>query len=341
MSITSLEELKKHIDLTEDEKGFDEGRNGLPILISDSIMSLMSSQAIRRQFVPSSAEQSDALGNLDPLMEVEHTASERLIHRYRNRAALLMTDCCFAYCRHCFRRRFTATEQGPISDREIEDACSYLAVHDEIKEVLLTGGDMFTLSDSRLDTILSRLKAARKDIIYRLCTRALLSNPSRFTDKLFDVIGKNSEGAPYVLMTQFNHADEITKQAKDIVLRFLQLGIPAYNQAVLLRGVNDSVDEQERLANTLMDARIKPYYLFQGDFVNGTGHLRVPLSRGLEIEKELRLRLSGLAMPQYTLDLPEGGGKVILTKDYLVERNEDGWIFESPYGGIRYYPEDI
>ena len=340
MNITKLAELDTIIELTDQEKSWKEEGDYLPILISDNIAGKLDNPAIRRQFVPTVLEKCDELGNLDPLAEVEHTKAERLIHRYYNRAALLMTDRCFAYCRHCFRRRFTGTESGPITDEELFEASAYLKEHKEIKEVLLTGGDMFTLSDDRLDFILSTLKEARKDIIYRLCTRAIFSNPDRFTDNLFKVIEKNNYGAPFVLMTQFNHPAEIEDRQVEIVDRFMDLKIPAFNQSVLLRGVNDDVDVLEELSYKLMNARIKPYYLFQGDLVNGTGHLRCPLSRGLELEKELRMRVSGLAMPQYTIDLPEGGGKVPLGGGEFHRLDDGNWIFKSQYGKDRIYPED-
>ena len=341
MPITNLEELNEYIELREDEKEWkEEEENTLPILISDNIKALLSIDAMRRQFVPTKSENEDMIGNLDPLREEEHTKASRLIHRYKNRAALLVTDRCFAYCRHCFRRRFTGTMTGPIKEDEINNACEYLKAHREIKEVLLTGGDMFTLSDEALDNLLSKLKSAREDIIYRLCTRTLLSNPDRFTHALFRILKKHNHGAPFYLMTQFNHPAELTPKAIEKLSSFVELGIPMMNQCVLLRGVNDELETQVELCNKLLYNRIKPYYLFQGDLVKGTAHLRVPLSEGLELERKMRIELSGLGMPQYTIDLPEGGGKVILTKNYIEGLVDDVWTFETPTGEIRHYPED-
>lgn len=341
MAITDIEQLRRHIVLTEKEENWRETEeNTLPILISDNIIPLLSDQHIRRQFVPSEEENMDTLGNLDPQEEREHEASSRLIHRYKNRAALLVTDRCFAYCRHCFRRRFTGTMTGPISEDQLDASIRYLTEHNEIKEVLLTGGDMFTLSDNELDHMLSALKAAREDIIYRLCTRSLLSNPDRFTDNLFRVLKKHNHGAPFYLMTQFNHPLEITDKAIGKMKGFIELGIPMMNQCVLLRGVNDTVEIQTELCNKLLYNRIKPYYLFQGDLVKGTAHLRVPLSEGFELERQMRIELSGLGMPQYTIDLPEGGGKVILTKQYVEGLDKGTWTIKTPNGEIRHYPED-
>ena len=341
MSVSSLKELNGYIKLREDELLWKEdGENTLPILISDNILTLLENEPIRRQFVPSSKENCDTVGNLDPLNEVDNSVSSRLIHRYGNRAAFLTTDRCFAYCRHCFRRRFTGTMTGPAAEREIDEAAAYLREHKEIKEVLLTGGDLMTLSDSALDMLLSKFKAAREDIIYRLCTRALVSNPDRFTDEFFQMLRKHNHHAPFFLMTQFNHALEITDKAIRALEGFVSLGIPMMNQCVLLRGVNDTLESQIELSEKLMYNRIKPYYLFQGDLVKGTAHLRVPLSKGLELEKEMRKNLSGLSMPQYTIDLPNGGGKVILTDDHLIRKEDNSWIFRTPDGEERKYPED-
>ena len=342
MTLTSLDELKSHLNLTEKELHWEEkAENTLPLLISQNILSLIDNPSIRRQFVPSKDENIDTIGNLDPLKEEDNSISSRLIHRYSNRAAFLTTDRCFAYCRHCFRRRFTGTMTGPASEAEIAEAAAYLKEHKEIKEVLLTGGDLMTLSDEKLDYLLHSFKSAREDIIYRLCTRALVSSPERFTPEFFKMLEKHNHHAPFFLMTQFNHAIEITEKAIDALIGFVKLGIPMMNQCVLLRGVNDTLDQQIELCNKLMYNRIKPYYLFQGDLVKGTAHLRVPLSKGLALEKEMRKHLSGLSMPQYTIDLPSGGGKVILTENYLVSRDRNLWTFKTPDGEERSYPEDF
>ena len=316
----------------------EDGENTLPLLISDHIAALLDHPSIRKQFVPSAEENEDTVGTLDPQEEKENTASSRLVHRYRNRAAFLVTDRCFAYCRHCFRRRFTGKLSGEASETEIRDAALYIKEHQEIKEVLLTGGDMFTLPDSHIDRMLSIFKSECPKVIFRLCTRAVATMPERFTADLFAMIRKHQEGAPFFLMTQFNHPEELTEDAAAAVRGFLDLGIPAFNQTVLLRGVNDDEETLIALSEKLLLNRIKPYYLFQGDLVKGTRHLRVPLERGLEIERNIRRELSGLGMPQYTIDLPEGGGKVILTESHLIGKDGKGYIFRTPEGSTRHYP---
>ena len=344
MAITKLEDLRGIIELADEEKAWDEdGENTLPLLISDDIIPLLPINGIRHQFVPSVRENEDSVGSLDPQEEREHKGAERLVHRYRNRAAFFTTDKCFAYCRHCFRRRMTGHMIGPASREEIEEASKYIAEHKEIKEVLLTGGDLFTLSDSHLDMLLSIFKTNCPSVIFRLCTRAVAVNPERFTDSLMEIIKKHNHDAPFFLMTQFNHPAELTEKAIKATARFIDMGIPAFNQSVLLKGVNDDENILIELSNKLLYTRIKPYYLFQDDPVRGTSHLRVSIERGLEIEKNIRSELSGLGMPQYTADLPQGGGKVILTHAYykgsVTENGKERYIFETPDGEIRCYPE--
>lgn len=336
-----MEELAKYIPLGEDEKNWrEDGGNTLPVLISDNLIPLLGCEAIRRQFVPSVKENEDTLGNLDPQMEKEYSPNPRLVRRYKNRAAFLVTDACFAYCRHCFRRRFSGTMVGPCTEKDIQDTATFLKEHKEIKEVLLTGGDLFTLSDEDLDHLLSSFKSARPDIIYRLCSRTLVSNPDRFTPAFFAVLEKNNYGAPFYFMTQFNHPLEITEKAIKAMEGFVKLGIPMMNQCVLLRGVNDTVETQVELCNKLLYHRVKPYYLFQGDLVKGTAHLRVPLSKGRALEEAMREELSGLSMPLYTMDLPQGGGKIPAGKAFVKGMENGIWTVETPNGDFRRYPED-
>jgi len=339
-SIDSLEKLEGIIKPTEKERNWFKSPSSLPFLVSAHFAKLIEDDPddpIRREVVPQDDE-NNVKASLDPLGEVSHSVTERLVHRYHDRAALLVTDRCFTYCRHCFRRRFTGTATGPISKAQLDDAIDYLKKHEEIIELLLTGGDMFTLSDESLEDLLGSLKEARPDILLRLCTRAVVTMPSRFTDDLIKMIKKYDYGSPFVLMTQFNHPREVTEESIAAVGKFVMNGIPAFNQSVLLKGVNDDADTLETLCNLLLKNRIKPYYLFQADLVGGTEHLRVGLEKGLGIEEELRKRLSGLAMPEYTLDLPESGGKVILTKQHYMGHDKHYAYFTTPEGEKRKYP---
>lgn len=342
---TTLAQLEKHLQLTDEELAFGNLEGMLPIAIPSYFLSLMDkddpSDPLRIQVVPTIHEGERLQDeHIDPLAEVDHSVTSRLIHRYSSRVAFLVTDICAMYCRHCFRRRFTGTFQGPATPSEIQEAASYLGQHGEVKEILLTGGDMMTLSDSKIEELIAIFREARQDLVIRLCTRMPAANPERITADLIAIF-KKFKSAPFFLMTQFNHPRELTQEAVAAVGMFVDAGIPAMNQSVLLKGVNDDASTLEQLCNKLIFSRIKPYYLFQGDLVEGTSHFRVPLEKGLALEKELRRRLSGLAMPLYAVDLPQGGGKVPLTEGYLQESGGcEVWNFTTVDGKKRSYPKE-
>ena len=343
MSISTIEQLEKRISLTQEEKAWKESPLSLPLLITDYYMNLIDASDVkdplRRQVVPSSGENARVImEDPDPLAELSNSKTERLIHRYESRAAFLATDICAQYCRHCFRRRFTGNMQGPATKEETEKAALYLKENPQITELLLTGGDPLTLSDSALKEMVGILREARPDLVIRICTRMVAVQPSRITDNLIDVF-RSFKTAPFYLMVQFNHPRELTEEAVKACAKFIDAGIPAMNQSVLLRGVNDSVPVLQELCNKLVFARIKPYYLFQGDLVSGTSAFRVPLEKGLEIERELRRRLSGLAMPVYAADLPQGGGKVPLCGSYIEGFDNGVWTFRTLEGEKRSYPD--
>ena len=342
MAVTTLKQLEQYLDLTQEEKAWKPGDIGVPLCITEYYLSLIDpkdpADPLRRQVVPTCRENEDILGESeDPLAEVGHSHGERLIHRYYNRVAFLATDICPMYCRHCFRRRFTGNMMGPASEKDIASAAEYLRTRPQIKEMLLTGGDPLTLSDEVLDNMIGAFRAARPDLIIRICTRYPVSQPSRINAHLISMF-RTHNSAPFYLMTQFNHPREITEDSARAVSMFVDAGIPAFNHSVLLRGVNDNADVLEELCNRLLQIRVKPYYLFQGDMVSGTSSFRVPLRQGMEIERELRLRLSGLGMPNYVADLPDGGGKVPLCGNYIVcqpDKEKGSWLFRTPEGETR------
>ena len=322
--IQTKDELETYIRLTEDENRWFEqvGEEALPLRITTYFASLIDkddpADPIRKQVVPTVQELLSAPSESDdPLEEIDHSPYPRLIHRYSNRVALLVSDYCATYCRHCFRRRFTAKKDAVITSNELQNVCSYLAHHREVKEMLLTGGDPLMVGNERLFQIIQRLRESRPDLILRLCTRVIATFPQRI-DEQFIATLKSFSTAPIVVMTQFNHVREITPESSHAVSLFAENGFPLFNQTVLLKGVNDDPAALISLMNALVSIKVKPYYLFQGDMVEGTGHLRLPIERAIEIERELRLSLSGLAMPVVAVDLPFGGGKVPLDSSYYL-----------------------
>ena len=328
--IHTQQELEQFIELQEHERQWfaQAPADALPFMASRYYASLVDrddpSDPIRAQIVPRLEECSHRTGETeDPQMEYRYSPHPGLVHRYHSRAALIVTDTCTSYCRHCFRRRLTGREKNRISEEQVSASVRYLAEHPQVKELLITGGDPLTLSDSALDSLITRIREKRRDLVLRICTRAVVTYPMRVTDNLIRILKKHST-APMYLMTQFNHPREITKESTQAVARFVDNGFPAMNQSVLLRGVNDDAQVLSDLCNQLVAIRVKPYYLFNGDMVSGTGHLRLPLSEAIRLEQELRGRLSGLAMPVVAVDLPYGGGKVPIGVPYYRGEQESG-----------------
>lgn len=276
---------------------------------------------IRRQIVPSVEELSDSLGEADPLCEVDHSPVPDLIHVYPDRVALCITDVCQAYCRHCFRKR--RTNERPPADA-FERAVDYIREHKEIRDVLVTGGDPLMLSDDKLIQRLTRIRDLDHVEIIRVGTRAPCHLPMRVTERL--VSGLKTLQPLYVNV-QFNHPRELTSAAVAALKRLADAGIVLGNQSVLLKGVNDDTETMRSLIHRLLMARVKPYYIFHPQLVEGTEHLRVPIETGLDIHDELEGFTSGLAVPLYILDTPYG--KVPLARSRILSRDEQGFTVRT------------
>jgi lysine 2,3-aminomutase len=293
---------------------------------------------IRKQVIPEAAEfnflESESP---DPLAEKIHSPLPRMIHRYKNRIAVLVTDTCSIHCRHCFRRSFTGKGHDTISQEECDCITAYLNEHKEVQEVLLTGGDILTLTDDLILNILGRFRAVSEDLVIRLATRIPSVLPGRITPELAESLSKFT---PLWMVIQYNHPAELTPQSKIALKQIREAGIPMVNQSVLLKGINDDSDTLAQLFQGLLSQGVKPYYLFQGDLAQGTSHFRVSLSRGWQIMDELRQKVSGLALPTYAVDLPGGGGKIPLTRSLLVREDVDGYVFKNSDDQEYRYPRE-
>lgn len=344
-SITDRASLEAEISLTEEERNFfsTEGQGSLMLRIPRRYLELIDPDAgrtdpIRIQAVPTASEH-NSLGSesSDPLCEDAWSLTDRLIRRYRSRAVFLANDQCAMYCRHCFRRRFAGDGGKSASVEDIRSAAERLVQEPEVRELLISGGDPLLLSDQRLDEMLGLFSAAREDLVFRIGTRVPVTLPSRINEELLRVLSHWAAKHPLYIMTQFNHPRELDQQAQAALSQLYQAGVLLYNQTVLLSGVNDRVETLEELFNRLVANRVKPYYLFQGDLACGTSHLRTPLSRCIELEDELRGRLSGLAMPHVAVDLPQGGGKVPLFSLRLIEQRDGSYLFRNIEGREFWY----
>lgn len=330
-SITTAEELAQHIE------GIDKGevesvskRYGMRI--NPYYLGLMKEKGdpIYRQSVPSIEELRDDLNEEDPLNEEDNSPVPNITHRYPDRVLFVVSRQCPMYCRFCTRKRKIGDGGVPMS--EILQGIDYIRSHAEVRDVILSGGDPLFLGDSRLERIVSGVRSIPHVEIIRLGTKVPCTLPQRITPALCTMLAKYH---PLYINTHFNHPAEITPESSLACERLANAGIPVGNQCVLLKGVNDDPRTIKELFQKLLRIRVRPYYMFQCDLVRGTEHFRTPVDRGLEIMSALRGYTSGLAVPQYVIDAPGGGGKVPLLPHY-VEEITDTEVVLSNYQGRRY-----
>ncbi len=300
------------------------------------------SDPIAAQFLPSPQEnQTLSYEAADPLCDSRYMVCPGVIHHYHDRVLILITDRCATYCRHCFRRHFTGRSQGRMRAAALDKAVAYLKTVPQVEEIVLSGGDPLTLSDAVLCRVIQRLREGVTDrpLLFRLASRLPVVKPSRITPALVDALQKAGERRLW-LVIQVNHPHELTPAFEKAVACFIDRGVPVLNQTVLLKGVNNKVSTLETLFRRLIQLRIKPYYLFQGDLAAGTAHFRTTIEEGLDLMDALRERLSGMAMPCYAVDLPEGGGKIPLTRSSIAEIREDVYILQDSRGRCYAYPRE-
>jgi len=288
---------------------------------------------ILRQSMPDPRETALAeVGEDDPLEESADSPVPGLVHRYPDRALLVVTDICPLLCRHCTRKREWELGNWVRRPAEIEAAVEYLRATPTIRDVIISGGDPLTLDNGRLGDLLARLRSIPHLEIIRFGTRFPVVLPQRIDAEFCRLCDRHG---PIWLNTHFNHPNEITPEAERAVRELLRAGVPVNNQTVLLRGINDTVEIQRRLSRELLRIRVRPYYLYHADEVRGTEHLRTPVERGLEILEGLRGHTSGLGVPTFVIDVPGGGGKIPLLPNYVVSwtdeeltvRNYEGLTF--------------
>jgi lysine 2,3-aminomutase len=279
---------------------------------------------IRRQVVPRSAELGDPYGVADPLDEVAHSPVKNVIRVYHDRIAFCVNNECALYCRFCLRKRMVGDEDWIMKKRELEAALDWIRRTPEIRDVLLTGGDPLVLSDEKLEWLLASLREIPHVEIVRLGTRLPVTLPFRVTDALCRVLERFH---PIWVNTHFNHPKELTPEAAEACDRLSRAGVPVGNQSVLLRGINDDEATLKALCEGLVRMRVRPYYCYQAQLLEGTEHFRVPIERGIELFRRLRGRTSGFAIPLYVLDTPYG--KVPLGHPHVRGREGDFVVVES------------
>jgi lysine 2,3-aminomutase len=266
-------------------------------------------------------------GTPDPFGEEAYSPVPRLVHRYPDRALFMTTSRCATHCRHCMRKRNWQCFDGKPSEDVLAAAVDYVAKHREIREILISGGDPLTLEDDELAHVLQAFADIDHVEMLRVGSRVPVVMPQRMTESLCDILG--GCGKTVWLAAHFNHPAELSEESRQAVERLLRHGVPVVNQSVLLKGVNDDAETLRLLFTGLLKMKVKPYYLFHGDPIEGTMHFRTGVERGLELMAELRNRVSGMAMPAFSFDLPESGGKIRLEPNDKLEREDGGYAFTS------------
>jgi len=338
--ILSVDQLSRFLSLSaKDKEQIRLVTTKYPLSVTPYYLSLINfddpSDPIRTQAIPSFKELGLAgMGMEDPLDERGHSVVPGLVHRYPDRALMVLTDICPMLCRHCTRKREWHHGGWVHSNEEIGRMLEYIKRTKTVRDVIISGGDPLSLSTKRLEEVLLALRQIQHVEIVRIGTRFPVVLPQRVDDELCAMLSKYG---PIWVNTHFNHPREITPEAAAACDRLVRSGIPVNNQAVLLRGVNDTVEIQTRLCHGLLKTKVRPYYLFQCDEVQGTEHLRTPLEVGVKIIEGMRGHTSGLAIPTFVVDLPQGGGKVPLQPDYVVLKTTEELLIRNYQGRLFHY----
>lgn len=275
------------------------------------------------------------IGEPDPLDEQGNSPVPGLVHRYPDRALLVITDICPLLCRHCTRKREWDGDNWWVGRRpRLEAAIEYLRKTPAVRDVIISGGDPLTVDNGELEWILSQLRSIPHVEIIRFGTRFPVVLPQRIDEGFCRMCDRYG---PIWLNTHFNHPNEVTPEAARAVRNLLRAGVPVNNQTVLLRGINDTVETQLKLSHELLKIRVRPYYLFHGDEVQGTEHLRTPVETGIKIIEGMRGHTTGLGVPTFVVDVPGGGGKIPLQPNYVLSWTEDEMVLRNYAGRIFHY----
>ncbi|PCI54861.1 MAG: lysine 2,3-aminomutase [Alphaproteobacteria bacterium] len=314
--------------------------------ISDHVRSLIQKtgrpekDVIGRQYIPT-LDELNVLSDeeSDPIGDEIYTPVNGIVHRYEDRVLFKVTNVCAVYCRYCFRREMVGAGAEHLSDEDFDRAIAYIKSHDEIWEVILTGGDPFVLSPRRLQKVIEALNKIEHVKIIRIHTRTPVADPTLISDTILSVLKLSAK--PIYIVLHINHAKEITEEVVHKISRLRAVNCSILSQSVLLRGVNDDAITLENLFRKLVTLHVQPYYLHHLDRAKGTSHFRVSLTRGQEIMKDLQGRVSGICLPKYMLDIPGGHGKIPVNESYVQVRDGDVYSVEDYQGCTHLYFDTV
>lgn len=341
--LNSAEDFEKVLPLTDSERQALDTKGLFRVDITPYFVSLIDpndpDDPIRRQVIPTAAEIQPFTGMMeDSLAEDRHSPVPGLVHRYPDRVLMLVTTQCASYCRYCTRSRIVGDPSATFSRAEFEMQIEYLKRTPQVRDVLLSGGDPLTLAPKLLEELLQRLREIPHIEILRIGSRVPVFLPMRVTDELCEMLQKYH---PLWLNIHVNHPNEITAELAEACDRLARAGVPLGNQSVLLAGINDCVHIQRQLVQDLVRIRVRPYYLYQCDLVEGAGHFRTPVAKGIEIIEGLRGHTSGYAIPTFVVDAPGGGGKIPVGPNYLLSLSDHKIVLRNYEGFITTYEEPV
>ena len=340
--IKSMDQLEKVISVTQEERdAFAGSHENFNMGITPYYASLMDpndpNDPIRLQSVPKAGELNILSTDWeDPLQEERDMPVPGITHRYPDRVLFYTTHNCPVYCRHCTRKRKVADPTSSAANQQLEDSLAYIEAHKEVRDVVISGGDPLSNSDDRLEYILSRLRAMDHIEVFRIGTRNLVTLPARVTDAFAKMLTKYH---PVFVHTHFNHPNECTLEAFDACAKIADAGCVIHNQMVLLKGINDTPEIVKTLNHKLLMMRVRPYYIFQCDMSQGISHFRTPIETGINIIEHLRGWTSGMAVPQFVIDAPGGGGKIPMLPNYLIKHEGKKWTLRNFRGTHHEYIE--
>jgi lysine 2,3-aminomutase len=341
--LNSLKDFEPILRLTDSEREALASQGLFRVDITPYFVSLIDpddpNDPIRKQVIPTAGELNAFTGMMeDSLAEDRHSPVPGLVHRYPDRVLMLVTTQCASYCRYCTRSRIVGDPNSTFSRAEFDLQIEYLKHTPQVRDVLLSGGDPLTLAPKILEELLSRLREIPHIEIIRIGSRVPVFMPMRVTDELCDVLGRYH---PLWFNIHVNHPNEITAELATACDKLSRAGIPLGNQSVLLAGINDCVHIQRKLVQDLVRIRVRPYYLYQCDLVEGAGHFRTPVGKGVEIIEGLRGHTSGYSVPTFVVDAPGGGGKIPVMPNYLISMSDHKIVLRNYEGFITTYEEPV
>ena len=339
--LNSVEELEAVIRLTDSERRALQASGLFRVDITPYFASLMDPDdlrdPIRQQVIPTDSEMAPFTSMMeDSLAEDKHSPVPGLVHRYPDRVLMLVTTQCASYCRYCTRSRIVGDPSAQFSRSDYDAQIEYIERTPQVRDVLLSGGDPLVLAPKLLENLIARLRAIPHIEIVRIGSRVPVFMPMRVDQDFCDMLAKYH---PVWMNIHINHPNEITQELADACDRLSRAGVPLGNQAVLLAGVNDSIHIQRELNHRLVMMRVRPYYLYQCDLVEGSGHFRTPVSKGIEIMEGLRGHTSGYAVPTFVIDAPGGGGKIPVMPNYMISQAPGKVVLRNFEGFITTYSE--